>query len=283
MTTLKLGASGPDVTTLQNDLSQLGYSIQIDGSFGNETLKVVIQFQHDHNLSADGVVGPNTWATLNDLINISPVVGVDVSHHNGIINWNAVNPKQIRFAICKGSQGMSFKDDLIDTNMSELSRLNYIRGVYHFFTFVGVTAKQQVDNFLKLNLNFSQKGMLPPVVDVEWQISPSLNNYIIQNRAECAQKLLDWLTAIEKATGKRPIIYTAASFWRDLMGDPAGFEQYPLWIASYRSGSPTLAGNWSTYTFWQFTSQGQVSGIAGQVDKNYFNGTLQQLKKLANS
>jgi lysozyme len=282
MTTLKLGSSGADVKTLQKDLQQLGYNIQVDGQFGNATLAVVIQFQRDNLLSPDGVVGNNTWTTIQDQVANPQVIGIDVSHHNGLINWNLVNKSQVRFVFCKATQGQAFKDDLIDTNMSELSRLNIIRGAYHFFTFMSVTAQDQINNFLNCKIDFTRPGVLPPVVDVEWQISPGLNNYIIQNRAACAQKLLDWLTGIEQATGRKPIIYTADSFWRDLMGDPSGFESYPLWIASYRTDKPVLAGNWTNYLFWQFTGKGQTTGITGPIDRNIFNGTLVQLRKLAN-
>lgn len=63
--TLQQGASGPAVTTLQNDLDQLGYNLSQDGSFGPATRAAVVSFQGSHGLAADGVVGPLTWAGIN--------------------------------------------------------------------------------------------------------------------------------------------------------------------------------------------------------------------------
>ena len=62
--TLQLGASGPSVTTLQNDLDQLGANLSQDGSFGPLTRQAVVSFQGSHGLVPDGVVGPLTWAAI---------------------------------------------------------------------------------------------------------------------------------------------------------------------------------------------------------------------------
>lgn len=62
--TLSQGANGTAVTTLQNDLDQLGYNLSQDGNFGPLTRAAVIAFQRAHGLSQDGVVGPLTWAAI---------------------------------------------------------------------------------------------------------------------------------------------------------------------------------------------------------------------------
>lgn len=67
MPTLRKGASGEYVTLLQTKLIQQGYSLDpygADGKFGNTTLKAVKQYQADHGLTADGVVGKKTWEAL---------------------------------------------------------------------------------------------------------------------------------------------------------------------------------------------------------------------------
>lgn len=55
---------GDDVCTLQLALGQAGYRVAVDGQFGPRTLQVVKQFQAQHGLSADGIVGPLTAAML---------------------------------------------------------------------------------------------------------------------------------------------------------------------------------------------------------------------------
>jgi lysozyme len=281
MKTLKRNSKGDDVTVLQTKLKALGYAVGVDGSFGGETERIVIRFQLDNNLSADGVVGTNTWIVIDALLSTNPIRGIDVSHHNGHINWNAVDKEQAKFVYCKASQGKNFKDELLQTNFNELERLNILRGAYHFFTFKDITAQQQVDNFLGCGIDFSKKGVLPAVLDIEWQASPELNNFVKDNKTACVTKIKDWLTSVEKATKKKPIIYTAKSFWSDYLGNPTGFESYPLWVASYRNDAPSLPATWTDYLIWQYTESGNVGGIVGQLDKNLLKGNLQRLRKMA--
>lgn len=271
MRTLKIGSKGEEVKSLQKILKGFGYYIQPDGIFGVNTQQIVIQFQEDNNLSADGIVGINTWTLLNELEASQSIYGIDVSHHNGVINWNLINSKQVHFVFCKATQGKSFKDRLFQTNFSELVRLKFKRGAYHFFTFSGVSAQEQIDNYLSCGIDFSNSEVLPAVIDVEWQPGTGLNDYVKNNRNSCITKIKDWLEGTERATGKKPIIYTAKGFWNDILGNPLGFESYPLWVASYRNDRPTMPGNWQDYLFWQFTESGHVDGIVGNVDRNIMN------------
>ena len=62
------GTNGEDVKWLQAALIKLGYSVKVDGDFGNETENAVKQFQTDQGLGADGSVGPITLARLKELI-----------------------------------------------------------------------------------------------------------------------------------------------------------------------------------------------------------------------
>jgi peptidoglycan hydrolase-like protein with peptidoglycan-binding domain len=62
--TLRYGSTGPDVTYLQERLQRLGYSLTVDGIFGDGTHGRVIEFQQSRGLVVDGVVGPNTWQAI---------------------------------------------------------------------------------------------------------------------------------------------------------------------------------------------------------------------------
>lgn len=282
MAVLKFKSKGVEVKKLQQNLKDLGYTIAVDGDFGNGTKSVVIRFQKDNNLSPDGIVGSNTQSVIDFLLAENPIYGIDISHHNGAINFNKINWEIIKFVFCKASQGKTFKDNMLHSYFSELKRLNIFRGVYHFMTFKDVSASNQVNNFLNCGVDFSEKGVLPPVLDLEWQQSPALNNYIMQNKSTCIQKAKDWLTKVEAATGRIPIIYTANSFWRDYFAASADFSRYPLWLASYNRNSPVIPTGWTDYKIWQFTEGGTIEGLVGNVDKNVFNGSMNDLKKLAN-
>ena len=64
---LKFGDKGFEVRKLQSKLSSIGYSLNVDGSFGNNTKNIVLQFQKDAGLVIDGIVGAKTWKALDDI------------------------------------------------------------------------------------------------------------------------------------------------------------------------------------------------------------------------
>lgn len=276
MDMLQSGSQGDAVKTLQNQLIQLGFKIAADGIFGNETKAAVMLFQTQHQLTADGIVGPATEAVLLNLpsppvINNS-IQGVDISHFNGQVNLKSLSPA-VSFVYCKASQGKSFKDNMLLANFKQAAASNILPGAYHFLTFQNATAQQQVSNFLNCGIDFSKPGILPPVLDIEWQVPDTLNPYIQSNKAACIQLISDWLTGVKAQTGRTPIIYTNRNFWQDYLGNPTGFQTYPLWIAAYQTAQPALPPGWSEYTFWQYSGAG--------IDKDVFNGNIDDLKKLA--
>lgn len=64
MSMLRMGSVGADVQTLQQNLSGLGYSLQVDGDFGPATERMLMDFQRENGLKPDGVFGPKTLEML---------------------------------------------------------------------------------------------------------------------------------------------------------------------------------------------------------------------------
>ena len=66
-TTIKNGSTGSEVETLQMMLNEVyGSVLVVDGIFGNKTEGFVKQYQQDHGLVVDGIVGPATWNNLEE-------------------------------------------------------------------------------------------------------------------------------------------------------------------------------------------------------------------------
>lgn len=63
--TVKYGSKGSSVTELQQALVKLGYTLSVDGSFGNETLTVLKKYQSTNGLEVDGICGSVTWSSIN--------------------------------------------------------------------------------------------------------------------------------------------------------------------------------------------------------------------------
>lgn len=275
MDTLSTGSSGTQVGILQQCLGMLGYNIgKVDRSFGNGTQAAIIQFQTDKGLTADGVVGPASWAAIQAAV--PNPFGLDISHFN-TIDLNAL-PDMIKFIYCKATDGVTFKDPNFKSYISTLQANNTIRGAYHFFRFMD-PVQDQVDNYLAQIAGLSGAGTLPPALDIEDQVDPTANAYVINNKATCIAAMQQWLDAVAQQTGQTPVIYSYRSFWHDNLGNPSGFSSYPLWLASYQTAQPGIPGDWSDKTIWQFFGADESS--AGEADMDVFNGTMSDLNTLA--
>lgn len=195
------------------------------------------------------------------------IFGIDVSHHNGNLDWAAIKKAGVEFAFLKASQGVSFRDPKFADNLSKARAVGIPCGAYHYFE-PGMNIQAQIDNF-KGATRFMMLE-LPPVLDWEEQSSVPP-----KKQAEMAKQ---WLEEIQDHTGMRPIIYTGPYFFQDEMKSPPGFEIYPLWIAHYFTTKPMIPKPWKVPTIHQFTEEGKLPGVPGRFDLNHLYGGLEALK-----
>jgi hypothetical protein len=99
--------------------------------------------------------------------------------------------------------------------------------------------------------------------------------------ATLSQRVFDWLHAVEAATGRVPIIYSYPDWFAGVgFTDPA-LATYPLFIASYGSGScAEVPAPWTTAMFWQYSATANVPGVGSSTDADRFIGTEAQLASL---
>jgi len=170
-------------------------------------------------------------------------LGVDVSHHQQLINWGKMRAQFVEWCYIKASEGTTFIDPRFSENWSGARAVRMSRGAYHFYS-PTLSAEKQAALLARLLKNDS--GELPPALDVEvFGISPP--------------HLHACLLAIESLCGRRPIIYSSANYLNPL-GRLAWTKDYQLWVASWTAKvAPTLPAAWSTYAFWQF---GQTKDVA---------------------
>src|SRR5512142_1890331 len=128
--------------------------------------------------------------------------GIDVSHWEGKINWQAVKAAGYRFAFTKATEGVSYLDDTLYYNISGAQAVGIPIGAFHFFR-AAVPAQKQVDFFLKSISTV--KLDLPPVLDFEENPAMSKPNV--------AAALKTWLDAVEQATARKPLIYPGLYDW----------------------------------------------------------------------
>ncbi len=200
--------------------------------------------------------------------------GIDVSHFQQAIGWNAVAASGISFCFIKATEGSSDVDPRFASNWRAAGQAGLMRGAYHFFH-PAVPVTLQAELFLRTVPPLEARD-LPPVLDLEapmeWTLVPVL---------ERAALAVSWLEAVEKSLLLRPMVYLSPAFMTEVLHNASTLAAYPVWLAHHTNGpAPEVPAPWKSWTFWQHTPQGTTPGISTPVDLNRFNGTLDQLKAL---
>jgi lysozyme len=205
-----------------------------------------------------------TWMPNNPL-GWYPVKGIDVSHHNGAIDWRAVAGDGVRFAYLKATEGVGFQDDRFAANCRDASAAGIACGAYHYFR-LGTPGLEQARNFERTVPPGST--VLPPAVDLETWGNASVRPGVAAFQAELAV----FLSELRKTYRSEPVIYASSDFIHAYLGNHAPQQ---LW---YRAVfvTPHLDG-YDNWTFWQFTERARVKGIAGFVDMDVFRGSSSEL------
>jgi GH25 family lysozyme M1 (1,4-beta-N-acetylmuramidase) len=199
--------------------------------------------------------------------------GVDVSHHNGSIFWQALKDAGYSFAVIKATQGSSLIDRNFETNFASARTAGFICGAYHFYD-MGVDPDAQADNFLR-NASF-EPGNLPPVLDLEYASDgqqPTSNAGLVFDMGR-------FLGRLSAATGRKPIIYADRRFATAHYSELTSLSGYPLWLADYGT-APRVPSVWNTWTLWQANPTAVIPGISGRVNLSYFNGSVTDLRAFA--
>jgi len=210
---------------------------------------------------------------------MSEVNGVDVSHHNEEVDWDAVAAAGIQFAFAKATEGATGTDSRFAENWAAIKDAGILRGAYHFFHPVSSSPEDQAHHFLAVIGSLSP-GDLPPVLDLE-ETSQQHDEWPTVPAADRAGLVLRWLDIVEAAVGVTPIIYTRRGWINSNIPSATELGRYPAWLAEYSSHpSPTVPSLWTTWTFWQYTETGALDGVDGSFDLNRFNGTSDDLLAL---
>lgn len=218
-----------------------------------------------------------------------------MSTHQGSVDWKqvAADLSNIKFAFIKATEGGSiigteeggYIDPTFEYNWEESAENGILRGAYHFARISDRTgtgkyplledAISEARWFWEVvsDAEYHHGADLPPVLDVEWGSQDDLP----------ASMVLDWtlsfLNELTGLCGRKPIIYVGPNFWRyKLLKDPQ-LNEYPLWETDINNpmANPKAMGDWE-WLFHQYSFEGAVDGIRGNVDLNVFRGTLKDLE-----
>jgi lysozyme len=196
----------------------------------------------------------------------SNVIGVDVSNHQGEIDWSALAGSNVAFAYIKATEGGDFRDRRFQLNWDGAKRAGLARGAYHFFTQCRSGA-EQAKNFIATVPR--EDGALSAVIDAE-HMGPCRTG---QQVSSVVREITTILDALEAHYGRRPLIYTTSEFDAAYLQGQLVGERFWLrslfWPPSFRTGQ---------WVIWQFHNAGTRVGIEGPVDLNVFRGSRRQFE-----
>jgi lysozyme len=181
-----------------------------------------------------------------------PTLGVDVSHHKGVVDWRRVRADGISFAYLKATEGTGFTDPRFADNLRDAKAAGLRAGGYHYFTLCGAGAPQ-AGHYLSA---IGGDTTMPPAVDVEFigNCEPG------PPREELLRELRAFIDAVETRTGKRVVVYLHPDVEeRHRIADDLDRRQ---WVRSL--GSRPQREWW----IWQKSDSAAIDGIDSPADLN---------------
>ena len=185
--------------------------------------------------------------------------GIDVSEHQGTIDWDAVKASGIQYAIIRSSYGHFTEDSQFRRNVSECERVGLPYGLYHY-SYVATDEQkiQEAQGFL--NLCRSCHPLYPCYIDMEdadgWKAKHGVTDAMnIETCRYTCQVLED--------SGFYAGIYANLDWFVNHLNSSV-LDPFDKWLAQW-GPKPTYN---KPFGMWQYTSSGQVSGISGNVDRD---------------
>ena len=208
----------------------------------------------------------------------SQVFGIDVSHHQGAVDWSAVAADQggrWRFCWAKATEGATWKDPRRTANLKGARAAGLLVGAYHYARPDNNGPAAEAANLLQV-LDEVGELSLPAVLDLEHQSpAPGMGPSELRGWVE------DWRAIVAGATGVNPVLYTGANYLAQFAGSKKPGWSPPammLWQPRYPKGNASTPPELLTkpvpvpglpLAVWQYTSSGAVAGIPGKkVDLN---------------
>jgi GH25 family lysozyme M1 (1,4-beta-N-acetylmuramidase) len=196
------------------------------------------------------------------------VYGIDVSGHQGNVDWPYWWGQGKRFVWVKATESTTYRNPYFAQQYNGSYNQGFIRGAYHFALPDRSTGAAQATFFSNSGGGWSGDGRtLPGALDMEY--NPYGATCYGKSQAAMAAWIRDFSNTYKARWNKYPAIYTSTSWWSQCVGNNSFSATNPLWVARYASSVGTLPYNWGFYTVWQYSSS--------PIDQNVFNGDYNRL------
>ena len=191
--------------------------------------------------------------------------GIDVSEHNGAIDWSQVCRDGIEFAMVRVgrrgyTQGGLYADERVGENLAGIRKVGLPFGAYFFSSAINEDEARE-EARLALELLGSARPVLPVVYDHE-TVSDAAGRTNGLSSAQYTSNARAFCETVE-AAGFKPMIYGNR---HDLARLDLDQLPWDIWYAEYGVSRPSSGT--CEFTMWQYTDHGSVAGIEGGVDLN---------------
>lgn len=185
--------------------------------------------------------------------------GIDISEFQGEIDFEEVRRSGIEAVYIRVGAG-KYTDEYFAENYERARAAGLKIGFYHYVTARSVEEGRRQARFFA-SLAAGREPDMRLAMDFEYfgSLSVSQINAI-------SEAYLDELTALTK---REAVIYSDLSNARNIFSRALA-EKYPLWAAQYGADEPSANGKWREWVGFQYTDEGRVGGIYGNVDRNIF-------------
>ena len=185
--------------------------------------------------------------------------GIDISEFQGEIDFEEVRRSGIEAVYIRVGAG-EYTDEYFAENYERAKAAGLKIGFYHYVTARSVEEGRRQARFFA-SLAAGREPDMRLAMDFEYfgSLSVSQINAI-------SEAYLDELTALTK---REAVIYSDLSNARNIFSRALA-EKYPLWAAQYGADEPSANGKWREWVGFQYTDEGRVDGIYGNVDRNIF-------------
>lgn len=185
--------------------------------------------------------------------------GIDISEFQGEIDFEEVRRSGIEAVYIRAGAG-EYTDEYFAENYERARAAGLKIGFYHYVTARSVEeGRRQARFFASLAAGHEPDMRLAMDFEYFGSLSVSQINAI-------SEAYLDELTALTK---REAVIYSDLSNARNIFSRALA-EKYPLWAAQYGADEPSANGKWREWVGFQYTDEGRVGGIYGNVDRNIF-------------
>ena len=218
--------------------------------------------RHDYNLSAFSHSGDNLEYTGDARYCFR--LGVDVSEHQGAIDWERVRADGYEFAFIRigyrgyGTAGKVCQDKFFSENLRNARAAGLDVGIYFFSQAVNEEEAREEAEFVLQNLGGCEL-QLPVVYDPEHILDAAARTDDVTGEQFTENTIL--FCEMIRQAGYEPMIYSNM-LWEAYQFDLERLAEYPIWYADYEPLPQTPYH----FVFWQYTNEGRVDGMAGDID-----------------